>query len=372
MNKKILLIIMLAALAGCGQQAESKKEPDIRADGEVLTVADANAVAQIKVATVEADKGGILRLPGRVVWNETRTVRVVPQVSGRVSSIAVDIGASVKAGQALAVLSSPDYGQAQSEAHQAAADLRVAEQARERSRVLRDAGIVAEKDWQAAEADFIRAQAEAQRTSRRLSGLGGDGDGNYVLRSPLAGVVVERNLNPGMEYRADQSGPPLFVVTDPTSLWLQLDAAETDLRYLKPGEPILLEAKHLPGEQFKAVIRQVADFVDPQTRTIHVRGEIANLDRRLKGEMFVQALVELPPTGDLHVPAGAVFLLGNQRYVFVEEGPGRYRRQPVEAGNERDGWLDVTAGLKAGQRVIVEGNLNLLQYMAPPPANAAK
>ena len=83
--------------------------------------------------------------------------------------------------------------------------------------------------------------------------LGGDGDGSYVLRSPLPGIVVERNLNPGQEFRPDQSGAPLFVVTDPSSLWIQIDAGEADLAKLKKGEGLLIESKQYPGERFQGV-----------------------------------------------------------------------------------------------------------------------
>ena len=96
---------------------------------------------------------------------------------------------------------------------------------------VREAG--RRRDWQQAEATAIAARAEAERASRRLAGLGGEGDGSYVLRSLLPGIVVERNLNPGQEFRPDQSGAPLFVVTDPSSLWIQIDAGEADLAKLK-------------------------------------------------------------------------------------------------------------------------------------------
>ena len=170
-----------------------------------------------------------------------------------------------------------------------------------------------------------------------------------------------------MEFRPEQAAAPLFVITDPSSLWLQLDASEADLGNLKPGEVFAIESKQYPGERFKGVIRHVADFVDPVSRTIKVRGEVANADRRLKGEMFVQGLVELPALPVLRVPAAAVFLLGNQRYVFVEEGPGRYRRQLVEAGGEREGWIAVQSGLKEGEKVVIEGNLHLLKFFKLAP-----
>lgn len=363
-----LLITLLLALAGCSAEPEAQKAAAVKVDGDLALLAEPDKATFLKLATVERDKGGLLRLPGRLVWNEEKTVRVFPQVGGRVQSIAVDVGNPVKVGQTLAVLSSPDYGQALADARKARADAQVAAQALERNRVLREAGVVAEKDWQQAEAAAIAAKAEAERASRRVAGLGGEGDGTYALRSPLAGTVVERNLNPGQEFRPDQSGSPLFVVTDPGSLWIQVDAGEADLSKLKKGEPLLIESKQYPGERFKGVIRHVADFVDPNTRTIKIRGEVPNADRRLKGEMFVNALVELEPTAALRAPAAAVFLFGNKRYVFVEEAPGRYRRQAVEAGAEREGLIDLMAGVKEGDKVVIEGSLHLLKYFKPAAA----
>jgi cobalt-zinc-cadmium efflux system membrane fusion protein len=369
MKQTLILSSILLALAGCSAEHEAAKEASIKVNGEIATLAEPDKATFLKVAAVERDKGSTLRLPGRLVWNEEKTVRVFPQLGGRVMSIAVDVGNTVKINQSLAVLSSPDYGQALADARKAKADAQVATQALERSRLLREAGVIAEKDWQLAEAAAVSARAEAERASRRLAGLGGDGDGSYVLRSPLAGVVVERNLNPGMEFRPDQAAAPLFVVTDPASLWVQVDAGEGDLAHLKKGEPLLIESKQYPGERFKGLIRNVADFVDPATRTIKVRGEVPNADRRLKGEMFVNALVELPATQALRAPAAAVFLYGEKRYVFVEEAPGRYRRQQVQAGGEREGSIDILAGVREGDKVVTEGNLHLLKFFKPLAAD---
>jgi len=370
MKQTLILSIILLALAGCSAEPEAAKEASIKVNGEIATLAEPDKATFLKVEAVKRDEGGMLRLPGRLVWNEEKTVRVFPQLGGRVQRIAVDVGTAVKVNQALAVLSSSDYGQALADARKAKADALVAGQALERSRQLREAGVVAEKDWQLAEAAAVSARAESERAGRRLAGLGGDGDGSYVLRSPLGGVVVERNLNPGMEFRPDQAAAPLFVVTDPSSLWIQVDAAEADLASLKKGEPLLIESRQYPGERFKGVIRNVADFVDPATRTIKVRGEVPNVDRKLKGEMFVNALVELPATQSLLAPATAVFLFGDQRHVFVEEAPGRYRRQAIESNGERDGWIKVVAGLREGDKVVTEGNLHLLKFF--PQANAEK
>ena len=362
-----LTFTLALALAACGGDPEPAKEAAIKTEGDRAILSEPDKADFLKTVTVEKDQGSTLRLPGRLVWNEDRTVRIVPQVGGRVQKITVEIGSNVKAGQMLAILSSPDFGQAQADARKAQAEQQLARQALERQRELHAAGIVADKDFQQTQAEAISAQAEAERASRRLAGLGGASDGSYTLRSPLAGVVVERNLNPGLEFRPEQGGDPLFVVTDPTSLWLQLDASEADLAALKAGEKTSLQVKQYPNERFSGVIHHVGDFVDPTTRTIRVRGEVPNQDRRLKGGMFVTALIELPPTQTLLVPVAAVFLVGEQRYVFVEEATGRYILRAVQAGPERNGRIEILAGVKEGEKVIIEGNLHLIKFFKTLP-----
>lgn len=372
MKEKLLVLSLSLVLAACSGEPDKGKEASIKVEGEKIVLAEPDKATFLKTAAVEKDTGSVLRLPGRLVWNEDRTVRVFPQLGGRVLRILAEVGANVKAGQPLAVLASPDFGLAQAESRKAQADLKLARQSLERNRELLDAGVVARKDWQQAQAEAARAEAEADRAARRMALLGGEGNGSYTLKSPLAGIVVERNLNPGQEFRPDQQIPPLFVVTDPSSLWVQLDAGEADLANLKPGQKFALEAKQYPGEHFEGVVRHVADFVDPTSRTVKIRGEVPNADRRLKGEMFVTALIQEPATNALHVPAGAVFLMDDKRYVLVEEAPGRYRRQEVQAGADRGGWVDVHAGLKDGDKVVVEGNLHLIKFFKAAAASTAQ
>lgn len=367
MKRHLTSLAVILALAACGNEPEPAKAAAVKTEGDRAILSEPDKADFLKSAVVEKDQGSTLRLPGRLVWNEDHTVRVVPQLAGRIQKITVEIGSEVKAGQILATLSSPDYGQAQADASKAQADQQLAKHALERQRELHAAGIVADKDFQQTEAEATRARAEADRASRRLAGLGGAGDGTYTLRSPLAGIVVERNLNPGLEFRPEQSGDPLFVVTDPTSLWLRLDASEADLAALKAGERISLQVKQYPNERFAGVIRHVGDFVDPATRTIRVRGDVPNADRRLKGGMFVTALIELPPTQALLVPVAAVFLIGEQRYVFVEEATGRYILRAVQAGPERDGRIEILSGVKEGEKVVSEGNLHLIKFFKTLP-----
>ena len=167
--KPIAILLPLLLLAACSAEPEAKKEAAVKVDGDQVSLSEPDKAMFLKIAAVEPDKGGYLRLPGRLVWNEERTVRIFPQVAGRIQSLAVDVGNTVKIGQPLAILNSPDYGQALADSRRAVAEAGVATQALERNRQLRDAGVIAEKDWQQAEAAAIAAKADAERASSRLA-----------------------------------------------------------------------------------------------------------------------------------------------------------------------------------------------------------
>lgn len=360
--------ITLAAtllLAACGPKATVEEAPVARVEGERVIYPESDTRIKAFVsAAAQTDMATALQLGGRIVWDEERTVRLYPAFNGRVAKIIAKPGDVVKPGQALASLASPDFGQAQADAARANADFALAEKNLARMRELHAHGVAAQKDLQSAEADYARAISERDRTSRRVAMYGGSAAGvdqQLTLKSPIAGVVVERNVNPGQEVRPDQMGntPAMFVVTDPTRLWVQLDAGERDLAGVKPGQKIKLTTNAYPGQTFDARIDTVADFIDPNTRTIKVKGSLANTDRKLKGEMFANAEIATQGDGGIRVPVRAVFLSGNQKYVFVEEKPGRYLRVRVETGPEQKGMVQILTGLNPAQRVVVQGNLLL-------------
>lgn len=361
----VCVLVALLLLTGCkdGHALPADPGPQVHDDKVVFPVGSA-ALQRFDIEAVQAPADRDLRLPGRLVWDEERTVRVFPPYAGRVVRIAAAVGDRVVAGQPLAEVLSPDFGQVQADARKARADLALATQSLARARELHDNGVAAAKDLQQAEADFARARAEADRAVARLEAAGGEraGESRLLLASPMAGVVVERNLNPGQELRPDQTGAPLFVITDPTHLWVSLDAQEADLRYLRAGLPLTLASSQLPDEAFAGTLRQLSDFVDPVARTVKLRGDAPNPQRVLKAEMFVVARVHVPRATEPTVSARAVFLAGDRRYVFVRAG-ATFERRAVAVGSEVDGRMPVHSGLAVGDQVAVSGNLALEQMI---------
>jgi membrane fusion protein, heavy metal efflux system len=360
------LAIALAALSSACGNGDAKSDvarPRLE-NGQIVFPKDSAQLGSFATEPVRERAPQQLRLTGRLVWDENRTVRLFPPFAGRVTRILVKAGDRVKPGQTLAVLASPDFGQAQADARRAQSDFALAEKNLNRVRELYAAGVSSRKEMITAEADYARAEAELARASGKIRLYGGGTDSvdqNLALASPIDGIVVERNINPAQELRPDQlaNSPATFVITEPSHLWVQLDAAESQLASLKRGQMVRLRSSAWPEESFEATVETISDFIDPASRTVKVRGSVINRDRKLKGEMFVTA--ELPDIvrADLQVSERALVLSGGRYYVFVEESPGRFAWNEVEVEGVRDGVAGVVSGVDLGQKVVVEGTLLL-------------
>jgi membrane fusion protein, heavy metal efflux system len=364
----LLVAVVLGPITGCGDKPANGPAQAPAVSGSSVVFPDGSPqVAAFESEPAQPTQPIVHTLTGRVVWDEDRTVRVFSPFAGSVQAIRVKIGERVVPGQVLASIASPDFGQTQAEASRAAADFAVAQKNVERLRDLAANGVTAEKDLHAAEADFERARAELERVKARkkLYGGGDTVDQLYPLRAPVTGVVVERNINPGQEVRPDQitsNAPPLFVITDPSRLWVQLDATEHDLHFLRRGIAVTLRTPAYPDRAFAGIIEAISDYIDPNTRMIKVRASVANGERALKGEMFVTGEITDASGSGVLVPAQAVFLVGERHFVFVEDSKGRYTRTEVSRAGEVSGRVALRAGVSPGQRVVTAGSL-LLQQM---------
>lgn len=303
-------------------------------------------------------------LPARLVWNEERTQRIYPAFAGRVVSLNADIGQQVHAGQILATLASPEFGAAQADTAKAQADAQVAERALARHQTLYESDVISRKELDMTEADALRAKAELARAQARTRMYGSVNQVNQqlALAATVRGVVVERNLSAGQEVRPDQGGPgntALFVVSDPSVLWVQIDARESDVASLQPGTAITLTLPTIPGQSFEAKIVATGDFIDSNTRTIKVRAVVHNTQRVLKAEMLGTAHVQRKLADGVLVPATAVHLRGTEHWTYVQTEPGVFEPRRVKLGYEGQQEVLIVDGVKAGERVVKENSLLL-------------
>ena len=378
------VLVAMALLTACTETpAPTPEAPAPILQGTQLRFAPGHPqLALLTIANAVPGKAISVELPARLVWNEERTQRIYPAFAGRVMAIKADVGQTVKPGSLLAQLASPDFGGAQADTVKAQADVRLTQKSLQRQRELFEAGIIARKDLDQAEFDAARTQAESQRAEARTrlyGGASGSVNQQLALLASINGMVVERNLNPGQEVRPDQTGPgipALFVVTDPTSLWVQIDARESEIGTLRPGAVFELIIPTLPGQKFEGRVTAAADFIDPATRTIKVRGVVANPDRKLKAEMLATARIERIIGPGVVIPSKAVSLLGTREMVMVQVQPGVFESREVKLSYQGPRETVVSQGLEAGEQVVSENMLLLAhqfrttQEEARPPQTA--
>ncbi len=330
----------------------------------------ASQVGQLRVAKVEEQPiDDELRLGGRVAFDERRLTHVYSPVGGRVIRLLAEPGERVAKGAPLVVIASPEVGQAYSDLLKAKADLQAAQHALEREKALRKADAGSQAHLEAAEDAFLRAQAENERARQRTrlfdrTSLDAVSE-ELTLRAPIAGEVVARNVNPGMELQ--DHAAELFTIGELDQLVVYADLHEQDLAKAHVGQKVRVETVAYPGRAFEGTVDLVSATLDPVLRTARVRVRVANPERLLKPEMYatVTLSVERPP--ELAVPKEAVLHLGGQTLVFIArghtlDGRARFERRPIGVDEDVTGPLyPVTRGLVPGDDVVVDGALLLSQ-----------
>jgi cobalt-zinc-cadmium efflux system membrane fusion protein len=289
-----------------------------------------------------------------------------------VIAVRVQPGDRVSRGQVLVTLQSPEAGMAQSDVSKAQAEVtarragaQYARSARERADRLLALKAIPRQDYERAVADdeaahaaLTQADAELRRarsTAEQL-GAGASASGEIAIRSPLTGVVLARTAVPGSVIEA---GSPLVVVTDPSSLWLQVNAPEKLASLFRQGGRLRFTVPAYPADTFSARIDAVGAGLDPATRTLTVRGVVPS-GGKLKAEMLATVVVEgagMVPA--VLLPDDAVQLLDGKTVVFIAKPDGKGGAQlvarPVEVGSRARGRVAVTRGVSAGEVVVTKG-----------------
>lgn len=288
--------------------------------------------------------GGTLRLLGFVVPDEKRVTSVNIRFSGWIRTLAVNqTGLEVSEGQKLFSVYSQEVFQAEQEYLLAKQSIQATEdvQVREVRRRLFDAsrqrlellGVSAEE----------RLQLETEGLPRSES----------WIRCPTTGVVLEKNIVSGQYVSPDQS---LFVVADLSRVWVIADVYERDLAHVKTGQTVHMRTSAYPGESFEGRVEFIYPALSEETRTLKVRIEFANSDRRLKPGQYAEIDLEGSGPSVLSVPAEAVMDEGKRQYAFVVHEGVHFEPRPLQLGKRSDDYVEVLSGLSEGDVVVTSAN----------------
>ncbi len=374
-NKSLLLnAIILSAIGLTSLEANAvEKETHASAaitkkNDEILIKDDSPQAANLKIeAVTEMLAPTAEAMNGKINFDENYTSRVSSPVLGRATKLHVQIGDKVSVGQTLMTVDSPDLGSAIADYRKATADLDLKRKAFERSKMLFDGGVIANKDFESSEADMVQAQAEATRAKGKLRNLSVDnnmsGSESFTLKAPMSGVIVDRQINVGNEVRPDAPNP-LFIITNPQHLWATIDLPERDLGKVSIGQLISIQVDAYPTETFTGKILSIGTMIDPVSRRVQVRCSIDSKDK-LKPEMYAR----ITPLNNhnqkvIRLPTSALITEGLYSFVFVETSPGHLKKRRISLDIQEHDYVTVKSGLAAGDKVVTVGAILLNSELA--------
>jgi cobalt-zinc-cadmium efflux system membrane fusion protein len=368
----LVAVHLLSLLGACGGRASHEGAPP--PDGEARISKDQFQKAAMATKLVaEEEVGDTIVSSGRVTFDDARVTHVFSPVNGRILKVLAQPGERVDRGAPLVVMASPDIGQAFSDYVKAKADLAAAQSEFQRQKELFEAHAGAQRDLEAAEDNYRKAQAELDRAHQKIVLLAPDAQDrvtqDYVLRAPIAGEVVARTVNPGVEVQGQYSGGTaveLFTIGELDRVWVLADVYEVDLPKIKRGATVMVKVVSYPDKAFRGTVDWISGALDPTSHTSKVRCSIANPDHELRAEMYATAAIGLKAYRRVAVPRSAVLRLGDQSVVFVRKGETpqgalRFERRRVEVreslGAEN---VEVTSGLSSGEEVVTSGAILLV------------
>ncbi len=294
---------------------------------------------------------GELVTTGRVTIDERRVAQVTAYAAGRIERLYVNFtGDTVRRGQAVAAIYSPDLFSTQQEYLLSLAN-------RER---MRKAGFA---DARSASDDLVESTRRRLllfgMTNAQIRQLEQGGKPLYTttVTSPVAGVVTQKLVVP-QQYVTQ--GQPLLEIVDLSVVWVEADVYEQQLPGITIGQQVTITTPAVPGIAFPGVVSFIQPFLAGETRTARVRVELANPNMLLKPDMYVSARI-VGPAAPAHimVPKSVVVDRGQRQFVWIETAPGTYQPREVTVGERHGESIVIQAGLTGGEKVVAEGGFLL-------------
>lgn len=294
--------------------------------------------------------------PATVQANPSMRANIFPPSGGRVISLFVQMGQSVRAGQPLVELYSPEIAEIQTEYNSARSARLQAERELRRKQDLHEKGIAPLRELEEAQTEFEIADSEMNGVLQKLAIMGVDEEDigkPLVIRSPINGRVIDLQVAVG-EFIPEPEDP-LMIIADLSEVWVTASIQEKDIRHITTGTRATARFPAYPNENFEGAVLFVGDILDEDTRTTRVRIAFSNSDWRLKPGMFASVTFHSELKEAFLLPSTAIMQRRDFNYVYVEtETPFRFEIREVAVGGTHDGMVVIESGLDGTETIIVE------------------
>ena len=351
--------------ASCKQENSSAPAGGVSNHGDTVIVSATSAVqSHIKHHTVTLrDISSELYTTGKVKAIAGQMAEIAPLFDGRVMRSFVRLGEPVKVGDPLFEFHSAAFSEIVKTYFQSlqAKKTKALNLRRQQDLVRNGAGVV--KEAEEAEAEYEMAQKEYENAAAYLRMLNIAPDSirigeALVVASPIAGEVVQMNIVIGQYVKSDAA--PLAIVAELGKVWVAAQVKEKDIRAIRRDARVEIRTDADPQRPVAGYVAHISELLDEETRSVQVLITCDNSDRALKPGMFASVRFIHPPQKSIVIPSAALLQDGDEAYVFVQAGAGRYLRRTVEAVTANLQEVLITDGLEAGETVVAEGSIYLM------------
>lgn len=361
--------LAILALPACNRVTSPPAEAAAAPQDPMVIEVDENLRRRLRIGEPTwAAVGPAITVAARVEVDETRVTRVGSPVMGRIGSLLVREGEQVRKGQTLALLNSVGLSEAQLSFLKALSQKQLASRAVERARLLLKADVIGTAELQRREADLAQASAELAAARDELTLLGMPQESIQELERtrtihstvPIVatsdGTVLERHVTPG---QVVQPAETVFEVADLSHVWLVADVPEQIAGNIVEGMAVDAQVAALPGENLSGRLTFVSATVNPDTRTVRVRMEVPNRQRRLKPAMLATMVLRDHAEPQRVIPSEAVVREDNVEHLFVQLESNTFILRPVALGPDYGGRRVLLDGVRDGEKIVVSGAFHL-------------
>jgi len=346
-GRSLFLIVLASFLFSCG--AEEKKPP---AEKAKYVIPD-TVMHSLKIDTVITSQlVNAITLTGKVGSDEDKVIPVYSLVSGNVQDVKVMLGDFVQTGQVLAVVHSSEMAGYDNDLVNANSNLRIATTNLQKTKDMYRSGLASMTDSLNAEIAVQQAKSEVKRVNQVLKINGGGTRGDFIVRAPISGFIVQKSATNNMTIRGD-NGTSLFTISDLKTVWIQANVYESSISLIRQGENVDVTTLAYPGRVFKGKIDKVMNVLDPASKVMKVRVVLPNPGYVLKPEMYASITVSDKENKQcLSVPKEALIFDRSQYYVLVFHDRSEVRITPVQVINTVGNRTYLASGVSNGDKVI--------------------
>jgi cobalt-zinc-cadmium efflux system membrane fusion protein len=362
-----LLLIVLLYTHGFGLWSPSIKPespPQMVRQGEKISIPEGSPLrSRLTVMPVATQPiNDKLVLPAVVESDPARTASVLPPLGGRVVQLKAALGDRVKAGQVVAVIDSPDLGQAYDDNDKAADTYQLTKKTLERQEEQLKLGAASTRDVDQARSDFNQASAEYTRTQARLQIIGVPAEAKERARlltvtAPVSGSVT--SLLIAQDNMINDPTQPIMTIADLSTVWVTAMVSEKDIGGVTRQEDAEVTLSAYPGRTLNGKVLFVSDVIEPDSRRDKIRIAFQNSDYALKPNMFATVTLHAPARARIVVPTSALLMNNDRTSVFVATAPWTFERRTVDPDLEEGNTVAIQSGLQAGDQVVVKGGILL-------------